>query len=724
MRHRADFRQLFELQPVPSWLIDDSGRMLLANAQARALLGGIDSRLDLPADPWRLLSLLSPRDRLRLRGALAETGPPAPIRLDELWLEGSGQGWRRLAGLVLRLDPGQPGAYRGRRGQRFLLQLLPLPDQQLPANAVQDGAGPDRLRDPLMSETVFLNSNDAIVVTDAQGRLRRVNPSFERLTGFSAAAWTGRFTQLLQPAGAARPAGPAGPGEAGAGELEVEILAALGQRGCWSGEALLRTASAGERLVRLSLTALADSDGGAQGYMAIIGDLTESRRASDEILRLATTDSLTGLPNRALFQDRLNQSVLLAQREQQSFALLFADLDHFKEVNDTLGHAVGDQLLIVIGRRLREAVRDMDTVARLGGDEFVMLLPNISRDHALDLAERLVGQLNEPIALEGMPDYRAQVSVGLVMFPEDGESAEALLRHADQAMYAAKRAGRNQLQAYTPELGQRMRQTFSQHQELRAAIDLDQLEVHWQPKFRLSDMAVVGAEVLLRWRHPRLGLLCCCEFLRVAEQHQLLAAIDSWVLHSSLQQLAEWVGQDRWPQGWKLALNQSASDLQQPHWLEQLQQLLDQLALNPAWLELELPEAAWSHHTPELLERLRQFRALGVSLLIDDFGTGYVSLSSLRQLPVSGVKIDACFVQGLEQHESDRVLVDILCQLVRRLGLGLLAEGVETEAQRQQLLQMGCQYGQGYLLSPALPAAEFASRFLPSALSPRSSSTR
>lgn len=706
---------------MPSWLIDDSGRLLLANAQARALLGGIDSRLDPPVDPWRLLSLLSPRDRLRLRGALSETGPPAPIRLDELWLEGPGQGWLRLAGLVQRLDPGQPGAYRSRRdrrGQRFLLQLLPLPDRPLTAPAVQDGAGPERLRDPLMSETVFLNSNDAIVVTDAQGRLRRVNPAFERLTGFSAAAWTGRFTELLQPAGAVTAAG------AGAGEPEAEILAALGRRGCWSGEALLRTASAGERLVRLSLTALSDSDGGAQGYMAIIGDLTESRRASDEILRLATTDSLTGLPNRALFQDRLNQSVLLAQREQQTFALLFADLDHFKEVNDTLGHAVGDQLLIVIARRLREAVRDMDTVARLGGDEFVMLLPNISRDHALDLAERLVIQLNESIALEGMPDYRAQVSVGLVMFPDDGESAEALLRHADQAMYAAKRAGRNQLQAYTPELGQRMRQTFSQHQELRAAIDLDQLEVHWQPKFRLSDMAVVGAEVLLRWRHPRLGLLCCCEFLRVAEQHQLLAAIDSWVLHCSLQQLADWVGQGRWPQGWKLALNQSASDLQQPHWLEQLQQLLDQLALNPAWLELELPEAAWSQHTPELLERLRQFHALGVSLLIDDFGTGYASLSSLRQLPVSGVKIDACFVQGLEQHESDRVLVDILCQLVRRLGLGLLAEGVETEAQRQQLLQMGCQYGEGYLLSPALPAAEFASRFLPPALSPRSSSTR
>lgn len=716
MSPQADFRQLFELQPVPTWLLDDSGRTLMVNAQARVLLGGVDPQLELktdaPADPWQLLSILSPPARSRLRAVLVGIGSQAPIRLDDLWLEGPDHSRLRLDALIRRFEPDPCSGHGSQGGQCVLLQLIERQVQSAAGQEPSSWDGPHDpcdphdshdSRDPLMSETVFLNSNDAIVVTDALGRLRRVNPAFERLTGFSVGAWQHRFTELLQP------------GRAGTGELEAEILDAIRQQGRWSGEALLRTADAGERMVRLSLTALADADGRAQGYMAIIGDLTESRRASDEILRLATTDSLTGLPNRALFQDRLNQSVLLAQREQQSFALLFADLDHFKEVNDTLGHAVGDQLLIVIGRRLRDAVRDMDTVARLGGDEFVMLLPNISRDHALDLAERLVGQLNEPIALEGMPDYRAQVSVGLVMFPEDGESAEALLRHADQAMYAAKRAGRNQLQAYTPELGQRMRQTFSQHQELRAAIDLDQLEVHWQPKFRLSDMAVIGVEALLRWRHPRLGLLCCCDFLRVAEQHQLLGAIDTWVLRTTLQQVAAWARQGRWPGDCKLALNQSASDLQQPHWFDQLRQLLAQLALNPAWLELELAEPAWSRPTSELLECLRQFRELGVSLLIDDFGTGYASLSYLRQLPVSGVKIDACFVQGMEEHESDRVLVEILCQLVRRLGLGLLAEGIETEAQRQLLLQMGCPYGQGYLLSPALPVAEFESRFLPPA---------
>jgi len=445
MRQRLDFRQLFELQPVPSWLIDDSGRMLLANAQARALLGGIDCRLDLPVDPWRLLSLLSPRDRLRLRGALSETGPPAPIRLDELWLEGQVQGWQRLAGLVLRLDPGQTGADLRRRGQRFLLQLLPMPDQQLPANAVQDGAGPDRLRDPLMSETVFLNSNDAIVVTDAQGRLRRVNPSFERLTGFSAAAWPGRFTELLQPAGAARPAGPAGPGEAGAGELEVEILAALGRRGCWSGEALLRTASAGERLVRLSLTALADSDGGAQGYMAIIGDLTESRRASDEILRLATTDSLTGLPNRRYFFQRLDALIAASAGNGAAFALAIFDLDRFKPINDTYGHVAGDSVLREVAKVLRGRVRGDDIAARIGGEEFAVLCPNCPPSFAMAVAERARTAIEaQPIELPDQGAIDVTVSVGgAFAMPWVKSVLTEWMSRADQQLYRAKREGRN-----------------------------------------------------------------------------------------------------------------------------------------------------------------------------------------------------------------------------------------------------------------------------------------
>ncbi len=556
-------------------------------------------------------------------------------------------------------------------------------------------------RDQLLSEEVFLNSNDAIVVADARGYLLRANPAFERLSGYCAQALPGRFAELLKQEAAPEL------------ELEAAMLDGLRLHGRWTGNALLRTAAGTEPTVRLSVTALLDSGGREPGYMAVISDLTEARRASDQILRLATTDSLTGLPNRALFQDRLSQAVSQAWREQQSFALLFADLDHFKEVNDTLGHAVGDELLIVIAQRLSDAVRDMDTVARLGGDEFVVLLPNISRDNASELATRLLHQLHQPMALDGNPDYRAQASIGLVMYPDDGDSAEALLRHADQAMYAAKRAGRNQLQAYTVALGQALRETYSLHQELRAALEYGQLEVHWQPKFGLRDMEVVGAEALVRWQHPRLGLLGGNDFLQVAVQHQLLGSIDTWMLQTTLRQIAAWIGQGRWPGHWRLALNQSASDLQQPHWLDLLRGLLGELRLVPGRLEIELTESVWARPSPELLERLRQFRDLGVALLIDDFGTGYSSLAYLSQLPVSGVKIDQCFVRGMEQNEGDRVLVEIICELAQRLGLELLAEGIETEQQRQRLLQLGCPNGQGFLLSGALPVAEFEARFLP-----------
>ncbi len=557
-------------------------------------------------------------------------------------------------------------------------------------------------RDQLMSEAVFLNSNDAIVVADASGHLLRANPAFERLSGH-ATPLPGRFAQLLSH------------DDMPAGELERHILDGLRQQGGWTGEVELQTACDQLLSVRLSLTALVDEAGSEQGYMAVIGDLTEARRNSDEILRLATTDSLTGLPNRTLFQDRLNQAVSQARREQQTFALLFADLDHFKEVNDTLGHAIGDELLMVIAQRLRDAVREMDTVARLGGDEFVVLLPNIQRDNACELADRLLQQLHEPMVLDGTPDYRAQASVGLVMFPDDGDSADALLRHADQAMYAAKRAGRNQLQAYSAELGHALRATYSLHQELRTALDHGQLEVYWQPKFRLQDMAVVGVEALVRWQHPRLGLLSCNDFLPVAVQHQLLGTIDVWMLRTTLQQVARWSAQGRWPGHWRLALNQSASDLQRPDWLDLLRNLLAELRLEPSWLEIELTEAVWARPAPDLLERLRQFHDLGVALLIDDFGTGYSSLSCLGRLPVSGVKIDRCFVGGMETQKSDRVLVEVICELVHRLGLDLTAEGIETEAQRQQLLRLGCPLGQGFLLSGPLPLAQFESRFLPPA---------
>ncbi|MEY5100651.1 MAG: hypothetical protein RJA36_3370 [Pseudomonadota bacterium] len=680
---RASDAALFERLPLPALELDAAGDVRRANDQARRLLGVVPQ-----GQPLRglLLGRLAADDRTRLLDAIACAEAQAlQQRLEGLVLEtGAGQSLRVDAWLQAAVDPDGPAAC-------VLLQLLDR-TRELEAN-----------RGRRLSEAVFLHSREAIFVTDDEGCIERINPAFERITGLPATAVQGRPAMFLF----------AQPGD-GSPDQYREVLESLEQRGHWTGE-LASHDTLGKPLVWWANVAVVRDEGGVRrGYMAILTDLTEQRRSQDEISKLATTDSLTGLPNRALFLDRLQQAVSRAEREQQSFALLFADLDHFKAVNDTLGHAVGDELLVVIAHRLSDSVREMDTVARFGGDEFVMLLPNISREHAVELAARLLQYLREPMKLEGLPDYRAQASVGLVMYPEDGQDADALLRHADEAMYAAKRGGRNRLQVYSAELGASSQEVLNLHLELRRALEQGQLRVRLQPKFRLRDLAVVGAEALVRWQHPRLGLLGPGEFLAVAEQHQMLGEIDTWLLQTTLRHVDAWAARGRWPEGWTLSVNHSASDIQQPHWPSHLDQLLQGSRLQPRWLDIELSETVWARPTPEVLERLRQLKALGVSLTIDDFGTGYSSLSYLKHLPASGVKIDQSFVHGMLAHESDRVLVETITELARRLGLELVAEGIENEAQRSLLLEMGCQVGQGYFLSPPLTPEEFAARFLAS----------
>ncbi len=678
---------LFDRLPLPALVLDADGGVWRANEQARRLLGILP---DGPPEPpgqlprgW-LLDRLAADDRARLLVALAGASSQ-PQRIETLGLVAE-------QGQVVRVDAWlQTAAGLDGCGTGVLLQLL------------------DRTREfeahrrRCLSESVFLYSREAIFVTDDAGCIERVNPAFERITGLPLSAVQGRpAVFLFQRA------------EAGAPDLCGEVLAGLEQQGHWTGELVSRDAS-GKSLVWWANVAVVRDEGGFRhGYMAILTDLTEQRRNQAEILRLATTDSLTGLPNRALFLDRLRQAVSRAGRERQSFALLFADIDHFKAVNDTLGHAVGDELLVVIAHRLADSVREMDTVARLGGDEFVMLLPNISREHAVELSVRLLQYLREPMALEGLPDYRAQASVGLVMYPEDGQDADALLRHADEAMYAAKRQGRNRLQVYSAELGASSQEVLHLHLELRRALDQGQLRVRLQPKFRLDDLSVVGAEALVRWQHPRLDLLGPGDFLAVAQQHQMLGEIDIWVLQATLRQVDAWAAHGRWPEAWTVSVNLSASDIQQPYWSAQLDQLLRGSRLQPRWIDIELGETVWARPTPAMLERLRQLQALGMSLTIDDFGTGYSSLSYLKHLPVNGVKIDQGFVHGMLGNESDRVLVETITELARRLGLALVAEGIENEAQRHLLLEIGCQVGQGYFLSPPLTPEEFAARFLAS----------
>ncbi|MHB1375175.1 MAG: sensor domain-containing protein [Thauera sp.] len=399
-----------------------------------------------------------------------------------------------------------------------------------------------------LSEAVFQHTREAIVVTDPEGRVERVNPAFEQLSGFSSVALQGRRMRILR----------SGRHD---DEFYLRMWDALQEHGFWSGEITNRSATGKEYVVWSSISAIRHEDGTLRGYMAVQTDLTELHRARAEIEKLATRDSLTGLPNRALFHDRLHHAVQAARRKSAPFALLFIDLDHFKEVNDALGHHVGDALLVAVAGRLADALRESDTVARFGGDEFVVLLSETGREAAGPLAERLLDSVRQPVALEGLPEYRPQASVGVTVFPDDADSIEALLRNADHAMYAAKNAGRDQIRVYRADMGERAREAFNLQLELRDALLGGGLCIFLQPKFRLRDRSLLGAEVLVRWAHPRLGMLAPGVFLPVAQKHRLMTALDRWVLRAAMGQLSDWVGRGLWSPEWRLSINQNADDL-------------------------------------------------------------------------------------------------------------------------------------------------------------------
>jgi len=557
----------------------------------------------------------------------------------------------------------------------------------------------DQQRQLLLSEAVFQNSAEAVIVTDADTRILRVNPAFTRQTGFSATTVMGQKANVLK-----------------SGRHDAAFYQAMWQAidrdGAWSGEINNRRADGSFYTVWSSINAVRDADGAVLNYMATQSDVTQLHNAKLALVHQASYDTLTGLPNRALFNDRLAQLMAASQRHGKSFALLFVDLDRFKEVNDTLGHQVGDALLQEVARRLQQSVRTEDTVARIGGDEFVVLLPDTDAKGARAVIENLLDKVRAPVQLQDALVYHPMSSVGLALFPQDGTTPDLLLRSADLAMYDAKIGGRNRFAVYRPELSQANDQSFAVRNDLAQAIEQQQLRVFFQPKLRLHDGALVGAEALVRWQHPERGLVLPGEFIAIAEQAGLLVALDNWVMQEALRQLGAWVAAGCWQAGWRLAVNQNVADLQRAGMLEDLQARLDHYRVSASALELEITEDALLNHTPEQLELLRQLQQLGVSVAIDDFGTGYSSLAYLRQLPVSVIKIDRGFVQGILVNENDAVLVHTIVDMAHNLGHTLVAEGIEEETQRQHLAKLGVELGQGYLFDKALSAQDFAARWL------------
>jgi diguanylate cyclase (GGDEF)-like protein len=454
----------------------------------------------------------------------------------------------------------------------------------------------------------------------------------------------------------------------------------------------------------LSIGAVRDPKGAVTHYVGIFSDITIRKQAEDRLVHLAHYDALTDLPNRILLLDRLNELIKSAQRSKLKVAVVFIDLDRFKEVNDSLGHGAGDLLLQTLAKRLSSAVRDQDTVARIGGDEFIVLIQGIHDVNDVPaLAQKLLTCLIKSVTLNGY-ELTVTASMGISLYPDDGTNAPELIRNADAAMYQAKDAGRNVYRFYTSDLNARALEMLSMENALRRAIERHEFVLHYQPQVDINSGSVIGAEALIRWNHPELGLVMPGKFIPIAEERGLIVPIGTWVIEEAARQAAIWHNSGT---SMPIAVNVSAVQFRQKKFLEELANSVLKHGITPDRLELELTESIIMRDAETTIKVLQNLHESGFQLSIDDFGTGYSSLSYLRRFPIDKIKIDQSFVRAARQDEGSASIVTAIIALARSLKLKVIAEGVETSEQLEMLSAQGCDEAQGFLFSRALGPEEF-----------------
>lgn len=539
---------------------------------------------------------------------------------------------------------------------------------------------------------VFEGSNEAIMVLDAKLCIVLVNKTYEVMMGFTAEEVVG--VNAGQVGASKHPHG-----------FFRNLIAVLTERGAWLGE-LTSQRKNGETFPSwFSISRVLGSDGQVENYIAIFTDISERKKSRARLDFLAHHDSLTELPNRTLLNDRLNMAINTAKRRQEKLGLLFIDLDRFKNINDSLGHAAGDHILRQTAVRLKKAIRIDDTVARLGGDEFVVLVPRVRDERDLaEVAIKVRGALSTPYVLEDIPLHLSP-SIGIAIYPEDGDSASMLIKNADAAMYLAKEKGRNNYQFYTPLLNSRTLDRLKLEYDLRLALDLGQFELHYQPQIDATNQCLYGAEALIRWRHPERGLVPPNDFIPLAEEIGLIVPIGGWVIAEAARQVTRWhaTGLDQMV----VSVNISALQFHQSSFLAEVQAIMEAVGATPESLELELTESMLMSDMDVSITMLQKFRDLGYRIAIDDFGTGFSCLNYLRRLPVNILKIDQSFVRDMQADEASLAIVSYIIRLAQSLGMDTIAEGVETSTEMSLLLKEGCHLMQGYHFSKALPPAQF-----------------
>ncbi len=434
-------------------------------------------------------------------------------------------------------------------------------------------------------------------------------------------------------------------------------------------------------------------------------DITARKRAEETIKHMAYHDSLTDLPNRTLFQDRLTVALAQARRKRRMAAVMFLDLDRFKVVNDTVGHALGDDLLQGVAERLTGLVREGDTVARVGGDEFTLLLAEVERaEDVVEVAERVLDTLRQPWVLNGH-EFRITASIGIAMFPNDGEDADSRLRNADTAMYRAKDQGRDNYELYTPKMNARIAERLALENSLRHGLERGEFLVYYQPQVDIASGRIVGMEALVRWQHPERGLVFPAEFIPMAEETGLIVPLGAWVMRTACAQNKAWQAAGIPPM--RVAVNLSARQFQQRNLTEMVDEVLKETGLEARWLQLEITEGVAMQDVESNIAVLRELRQMGVQIAIDDFGTGHSSLSYLSRLPIDVVKIDQSFIQDLTTDPNGAAIARSIIVMAHNLKLRVIAEGVETEEQLEFLKKRRCDEMQGYLFSKPAPAEAF-----------------
>jgi len=562
-------------------------------------------------------------------------------------------------------------------------------------------AAEDKLR---QAAVVVDNTAEAILISDANNKIISVNKAFTDITGYTQEEVLGLNPSILK-------------SDRHDAEFYAAMWRSVTQTGRWQGEVWDRRKNDECFPAWQTITQVYDEDGTMTNYVSVFSDISCIKQSQAELDFLAHHDPLTHLPNRMLFNDRLTQAIRRARRERHKIAVLFLDLDRFKNINDSLGHAVGDKLIQLAGQRIKGMMREGDTVARLGGDEFVVTMEELNDSQDVVVVARKLKNAFQGSFNVGEHDLHVSLSMGISLYPQDGEDGDTLIKNADTAMYRAKEDGRNNFQFYTSELTTSIFQRLTLETELRQALKADEIDVHFQPQYSLENGEMVCVEALARWHHPSKGLLLPARFITIAEESGLILPLGELVMRKSCRQMQQWLQAGYAIQ--RMAVNVSAVQLQRGSFVEMVKAVLAETNLAPHYLELEITESVIMKKEGWGIKTLNQLQEMGIRLTIDDFGTGFSSLSYLKRLPVKKIKIDQSFVHDIPDDSNGVAITQAIVAMSESLQFIVVAEGVETKAQHTLLKSLGCHEAQGNLFQHAV-SAETISGLMSGARSPDS----